>query len=62
MGIVMEPYGLEATGASALLTRLSSHSNRKVVDVAVEIVMTKPILNVRAVDHIGSAPRSAVTR
>jgi transcriptional regulator with GAF, ATPase, and Fis domain len=39
-GMLMERYGLDATGAFAVLTRVSSHSNRKLRDIARELVDT----------------------
>ncbi len=41
MGITMERYGLTAQRAFSLLTRLSQHSNRKLHELAAEIVHTR---------------------
>jgi GAF domain-containing protein len=40
-GMVMERYDLDAPRAFGLLTRLSSHSNRKLRDIARDIVMRR---------------------
>jgi len=40
-GILMERYQLDAAGAFAVLTRTASHSNRKLRDIAQEIVETR---------------------
>lgn len=39
-GILMERFGIDAARAYALLTRLSSHSNRKLRDLALELAAT----------------------
>jgi AmiR/NasT family two-component response regulator len=39
-GILMERFGLNAAQAFDYLRRVSSHSNRKVVDIAARIVET----------------------
>jgi GAF domain-containing protein len=43
IGIVMERYSVDQARAFAVLTRLSSHSNRKLRDIAVEVAEGKPL-------------------
>ena len=43
LGIAMERYDLDATRAMALLVRLSSHENKKLRDLALEITRTRTI-------------------
>ena len=42
-GILMERFSLEESAAFAVLVRLSSHLNRKVRDIAAEIVQTRQL-------------------
>ena len=42
-GLVMERYNLDSVQGFALLTRLSSHRNKKLRDVAAEIVSTRSL-------------------
>lgn len=39
-GIIMERYHVTASGAFDVLTRLSQHTNRKLVDIARELALT----------------------
>ena len=41
LGIIMERYQVDEDAAFAILTRLSSHTNRKLRDLAVEVVETR---------------------
>lgn len=43
IGIVMERYSVDQARAFAVLTRLSSHSNRKLRDIAAEVAEGKPL-------------------
>jgi transcriptional regulator with GAF, ATPase, and Fis domain len=42
-GLLMERFGLDAAGAFATLTRVSSHTNRKLRDIAQELVDTRQL-------------------
>ena len=39
-GILMERYGIDGDAAFAVLTRISQHTNRKLRDIAGELVAT----------------------
>ena len=47
-GILMERFNLDPSGAWSVLRRLSTTSNRKVNDIAEEIVRTRKIPEIRA--------------
>ena len=42
-GIVMERFAVDSEAAFALLRRLSQNSNRKVADIAAELVRTREL-------------------
>lgn len=45
LGIVMERFDMDADRAFQVLSRISSHSNRKLVDIAHEVVTTRRLPN-----------------
>lgn len=49
-GILMERFGLDPAAAFAVLTRVSSHHNRKLRDIAQELVETRVMPGARGTD------------
>lgn len=51
-GILMERFGIDADQALTFLRRASSHTNRKLVVIAIEIAVTRELpLELRRPDH-----------
>lgn len=61
-GLLMERFGLDPAGAFAVLTRVSSHTNRKLRDIAQELVDTRQVSGLpegEALGEAGAAPAEA---
>ena len=54
-GLLMERFGLDPAGAFAVLTRVSSHTNRKLRDVAQELVDTRQVAGLPEGHALGEA-------